>query len=248
MARTRGQRGGPGRARAAGARVRAGVSSGPGAGARSLGAAGARTDRPLPRRLGQLFPTPTLLLRAPCRSPFHLPRRAAHMSPSPPRPSPARPRPPRGRLPKSGGSGRAEGGDARRRRRARGRRPPTRCLDRAAWVGRGRGACTAARGCAGPRAPPERLARGSGKRGVECGVVATVGDGTRVPWSLGGRRGVRCLRRAGGCGSARWWNGVGGGVGRAWWARRSGRGALAARAVRCVSSVVQSVQAQPVAW
>lgn len=83
---------------------------GPGAVARSLGAAGARTDRPLPRRLGRLFPTPTLLLRAPCRSPFHLPpARRSHVTL--PRPAPPLPRPPRGRLPKSGGSERGERGE-----------------------------------------------------------------------------------------------------------------------------------------
>lgn len=98
MARTRSRRGGPGWARAAGARGRTGAAPGSEAGARSLGAAGARTDRPLPRRLGRLFPTPTLLLRAPCRSPFHLRRtRRSHVTlRAPPllRPPPPAPRPP----------------------------------------------------------------------------------------------------------------------------------------------------------
>lgn len=194
----RGRRGGPGRAQAAGARGRAGAAPGPGAGARSLGAAGARTDRPLPRRLGRLFPTPTLLLRAPCRSPFHLPPAPLTCHPPPPLPSPVRPRPPRGRLPKSGGSERArlgEGGDGRAEKAAglgalRG--PPSRCPARTAWrlpPGAGRLAVCKWRAqlrgpaCVDPKAGlgVGRVVRGCGKWGVECEVVTAVVDGTRRP-------------------------------------------------------------------
>lgn len=159
---------------------------GPEAVARSLGAAGARTDRPLPRRLGRLFPTPTLLLRAPCRSPFHLPpARRSHVTL--PRPAPPLPRPPRGRLPKSG---------RERERRAPGGGPGSDAAEQ--------GARSAQSVCPGPervaraarRAPRPgvyewcgpggplwggrlgRLVSGCGKWSVECGVVAAVARGT----------------------------------------------------------------------
>lgn len=210
MSRTQGRRGGPRRARSAGARGRAGAAPGPGAGAQSRGAAGARADRPLPRRLGRLFPTPTLLLRAPCRSPFHLPpARRSHVSlprPAPPPPPPPAPRPPSqiGRE-RASRRGRAEGGDVRRGggRAPPPRGPPSRGGDRTAWR-RPPAGVSGAPGCAGLRGPEGRA--GGGMPHVRLwrvgrGVAAAVADGTRVPRSLSvsGCRSACCVGAVGGC-------------------------------------------------